>query len=358
MSDDEELFFASDDDVTQNDNEDQEIENDPVDNDLEEEYVPDLEEIEEDKEDEEEPIVEDCELEFDSDVPDEIDDDGEKDDDDDDDDENAEFNEEQGDGIDIAEIYNDGPKKKVGKAIFVKRKKSKPKISKLIKKKKKSLDDIVVPTYLQCDIRDKCKELLSMHLEDENSRNLERSIWNYTIRTYETNLGKKLKKSNLEESEFKESYTNTIREIFPQLTNGNTDYLIQMLSESKVCFSSTLFEKERFKDDQETKYIETPPTVAEGDAICRECKKKYTESLKEYATQTVKEEMPDEEDDEIIEEAISKKVKSKKFNELFVKNKNPPSYRKTTFYQIQMRSADEPMSNFFTCVTCGNQWKS
>lgn len=31
--------------------------------------------------------------------------------------------------------------------------------------------------------------------------------------------------------------------------------------------------------------------------------------------------------------------------------------RKTTFYQLQTRSADEPMSTFVTCVNCGNRWK-
>ena len=27
------------------------------------------------------------------------------------------------------------------------------------------------------------------------------------------------------------------------------------------------------------------------------------------------------------------------------------------FMQIQIRSADEPMSTFFKCVKCGNQWR-
>ena len=31
--------------------------------------------------------------------------------------------------------------------------------------------------------------------------------------------------------------------------------------------------------------------------------------------------------------------------------------RKTTFYQLQTRSADEPMTTFVTCVNCGNRWK-
>jgi transcription elongation factor S-II len=30
---------------------------------------------------------------------------------------------------------------------------------------------------------------------------------------------------------------------------------------------------------------------------------------------------------------------------------------KTTYYQMQTRSADEPMTTFVTCIECGNRWK-
>ena len=29
----------------------------------------------------------------------------------------------------------------------------------------------------------------------------------------------------------------------------------------------------------------------------------------------------------------------------------------TTYYQMQTRGADEPMTNFVTCLDCKNQWK-
>lgn len=31
--------------------------------------------------------------------------------------------------------------------------------------------------------------------------------------------------------------------------------------------------------------------------------------------------------------------------------------RKCTYYQMQTRSADEPMTTFVTCVNCNNRWK-
>lgn len=31
--------------------------------------------------------------------------------------------------------------------------------------------------------------------------------------------------------------------------------------------------------------------------------------------------------------------------------------QKAYFYQLQIRSADEPMTTFYKCTTCGHQWR-
>lgn len=37
--------------------------------------------------------------------------------------------------------------------------------------------------------------------------------------------------------------------------------------------------------------------------------------------------------------------------------KSKEEYTKCTYYQLQTRSADEPMTTFVTCITCGTRWK-
>lgn len=81
------------------------------------------------------------------------------------------------------------------------------------------------------------------------------------------------------------------------------------------------------------------------------------------------------EQDVIVSKLVSKEIHTKDLafmtpNELFPENDvqdeevsdglfecRKCGSKKTTYYSLQTRSADEPMTNFITCVQCGNRWK-
>jgi transcription elongation factor S-II len=54
-------------------------------------------------------------------------------------------------------------------------------------------------------------------------------------------------------------------------------------------------------------------------------------------------------------EAITRGVDKGSATDLFRCNKC--QQRKCTYFQMQTRSADEPMTSFITCLNCGNRWK-
>jgi transcription elongation factor S-II len=59
----------------------------------------------------------------------------------------------------------------------------------------------------------------------------------------------------------------------------------------------------------------------------------------------------------------NKELKNKnKYNENVESNTDNYTCRKCksnkcSYYQLQTRSADEPMTTFITCISCGNRWK-
>ena len=64
-------------------------------------------------------------------------------------------------------------------------------------------------------------------------------------------------------------------------------------------------------------------------------------------------------------ESIFEKVAQKNLKEKFDTNKKVCGLftcekcksKETTYYEMQTRSADEPMTAFITCITCENRWK-
>lgn len=140
--------------------------------------------------------------------------------------------------------------------------------------------------------------------------NLEKGVFNYAI--------KKARDASIvrkwDNPEFIQLYLNRLRSVYINLSN--TSELVELLKQKKLtpqkmAFMThqemrpsqwqTLIEKKKFKD--ESKYA--PQLDANTDNFtCRRCKSK-----------------------------------------------------RCSYYQLQTRSADEPMTTFVTCIDCGNRWK-
>tara|TARA_B100002051_G_C16381424_1_gene460669 strand:+ start:125 stop:637 length:513 start_codon:yes stop_codon:yes gene_type:complete len=142
------------------------------------------------------------------------------------------------------------------------------------------------------------------------SKNLEKGIYNYVIEHAKTNHIVRKWENPL----FVELYVNRLRSIFRNLKSNKhlLNYLennqcnaheIAFMSHQELC-------PERWKDLIETKKIRD--------------KYKYTPNI-----------------DANTDNFTCRKCKS----------------NRCSYYQLQTRSADEPMTTFVTCINCGNRWK-
>ncbi len=163
------------------------------------------------------------------------------------------------------------------------------------------------PDTFRKNIQEKFNDIIG---DEKKSRNLERGIYNYSLE--EANKLKVVKK--WDNHYFVELYLSRLRSIYLNLKN-NPELLDQLqkdiYSSQEIAFFShqqlnskrweVLIEEKKKRDKNKVE----AKMVASTDAFkCRKC-----------------------------------------------------GSRETTYSQAQLRSADEPMTTFVACITCGNHWK-
>ena len=163
------------------------------------------------------------------------------------------------------------------------------------------------------EFREKVRERFGAMVENKKKgKNIEISIYNYTIR--ESNYRKIVKKWN--NPYFVCLYIDRFRSVlFNLMDTNNPEFLERVkkgeISSKKVGFLThqemnekqwnELIKKKMIRDEH--KYNDDM-RIATSEFKCRKCKQE-----------------------------------------------------KCSYYQLQTRSADEPMTTFVTCMNCGNQWK-
>ena len=166
------------------------------------------------------------------------------------------------------------------------------------------------------DIRDKCAKLLYKELKDEKkSRLIEKDIYNSAI---DDSKKKKIKRS-WECITFKSLYLSRIRSIY---SNIKSDSYIQ----NENFKSRILEDKISSENISNLSHIDIFPERWE--TLIKEKMKK--EKLR-Y---------------ELKPEAMTDMFKCRRCGS-----------RSCTYYEMQTRSADEPMTQFITCLDCNNHWK-
>ena len=163
------------------------------------------------------------------------------------------------------------------------------------------------PDNFRKNIRAKLNELI---LNEKKSINLEKGIYNYSLK--EATTRKVVKK--WDNPYYIQIYIDRLRSIFLNLKNSVL--LLEQIKDGSLKPNTFAFmTHQEMKPDKWESLIKTK--------MIRD-KTKYETTI-EAATDTFK----------------CRKCHS----------------NKCTYYQMQTRSADEPMTTFVTCIDCGNRWK-
>jgi len=166
------------------------------------------------------------------------------------------------------------------------------------------------------EYRNKYVAFLNTQLEDEqNSRQIEKSIFNYTI---DISLKEKIE-TKWSNPYFKNLYLSKIRSIYANL---KSDSYIQNKEFKKKILSNEI----------------DPKTIAELSIYDI-----FPENWKALF------------DEKARKDKIKFEFKPEAMTDIFKCRKC--GSRSCSYYEVQTRSADEPMTQFVNCLDCNNRWK-
>ena len=165
------------------------------------------------------------------------------------------------------------------------------------------------------EFRNKCVIFLEKEIQSPYSRNIEKSIYNYTIQTARRNNIYCSWKTN----KFKRLYLSKLRAIYSNLKSESYIHNVEF--------------KQKILDG-----VIDHTQISELSAYDI-----FPENWKDLFDAKAKR---DARKNEFKPEAMTDTFKCRKC-----------SSRKCSYYEVQTRSADEPMTQFINCLDCNNSWK-
>lgn len=163
--------------------------------------------------------------------------------------------------------------------------------------------------------RDRCVKLLENEIQHPYSRNIEKSIYNYTIEVAEKNDIS----CSWDVIIFKNLYLSKIRSIYANLKE--TSYIKNMDFKKRILSSDI--------DHRNIANLTAYDIYPENWKLLFDLKAEKDKMKMELKP-----------------EAMTDNYKCRKCGS-----------RKCSYYELQTRSADEPMTQFINCLNCNNRWK-